>query len=276
MKQIKLNKVPYLRYENTEAFIEDENVEFINGVALVKAILKSSSKGGSQSSVYDAFGLINENFEEIYCDEKLEGMASRKLMFLPYNKFLIRVDTDDYLSSVRVCDGDRTFDKYYHIRVIDGIPTVMQEFSQIMATHDPKFVTDGHALYDVMRASFVTRKYSLFESLPVEKDGVPAYLVSTEVSSYCYPNSDTRWMPINIKTGIVDNLTFVIDREDQIISPVYSMLDHDWYVKMDENISLEEIEEKRKTELREMEDRGIRLSQGLRSKQFVKLPKSLN
>jgi len=278
MKEIKLNNVDYLRSGSCKTFVDENEVQFIDGIALVKA--KSSGKNwrSGEPFSYESFGLINEDFEEVY-DDSLDGRTSRYLMFLGHNNCALRFGKFDYLVSVATADDGRSWHEHYHIRIIDGVPTVIKNLDKIVPTEDSKIITDGHALYDVENAIFLTRRYSSIEQQQLDESGIPTYLVSDVVTSYEYQNDDPKKIkyPINKDTGIVDKLSFVIDGTDRIISPIYSDVEHNWYISScDDEINYGLVKEQRIAELKNLEQRSIELSQGLQLKRFLKLPKDTN
>lgn len=271
MKEIALKKVNYLRSNSCKATVDENNVQFINGVALVKAtVTKEDWRSGNQIT-YESFGLIDENFEEVY-DDTLDGKTSRYLMFLEHNKSTIQIGENDYLVSVNTGDVDRSWTEFHHIRINDGIPCVMNSFSSLNTTNIPHLFTNGHALYDVKQAAFLTRKYSSIEALPVDENSEQLYLVKDIVTSYEYPDGNELMIPKNKETGIVDRLVFVIDSSDTIISPIYSELEHDWYVaQYGIDIDYTALIEERKAKLKKQEANGIKLIEGLQKKKYIKL-----
>lgn len=278
MKEIKLNSVDYLRSGSCKTFVDENEAQFIDGLALVKAKSSGRHWRSGEPFSYESFGLINENFEEVY-DDSLDGRTSRYLMFLGYNVNTLRIGKSDFLTSVATADDGMSWTEHYHIRIIDGVPTVLNNLCEIITTSDPKVITDGHALYDVESATFLTQRYSSIQQQPLDESGIPTYLVRDRVTSYEYREDDPKRImyPINKETGIVDELSFVIDRTDRIVSPVYSDIEHNWYVSScDDDTNYDTLKKQRRTELKELEQRGIELSQGLQLKRFLKPQKSTN
>lgn len=267
MKEIKLNDVDYLRSSSCKTWVDENEVEFVDGIALVKVKLSGRQWNGEPFS-HECFGLINEDFEELY-DDSLDKKASRYLMFFGYNVNTLRIGKTDFLTSVKTADDGRSWTEHYHIRIIDGVPTVLNNLCKITTTNDPEIITDGHALYDVKTATFLTRRYSYIQQRPFDESGIPTYLVSDVVTSYDYRDDDPKrtFYPINKETGIVDSLSFVIDGEDRIISQIYSKVEHNWYVNSyDNDVNYDILKKRRRAELKELEQRSIELSQSLQFK----------
>ncbi len=63
MKEIKLNKVGYLRGEIVSATVDETKLEFKNGIALAEATVIEIV--GNCEKKYRCLGLVNENYCEV-------------------------------------------------------------------------------------------------------------------------------------------------------------------------------------------------------------------
>lgn len=270
MKKIKLSEVEYLRDRTCEVFVDEKEIKFINGVALVKGMLYGINRENHKRYSVECYGLINEKFKEVY-DDTTKG--SRNLMFLSYNKLAVRIGENDFVVSVAKTDHDRSWYEYDHIRIIDNVPVIIKTFNFLSSTHTPSIFTDGHLLYDVEKAKVLTRYYPSIQPLPLVDVKNPTYFVTFKVTSYEYINGDERFYPINKDTGIVDFLSFTINSSDERISPIYSQLQHGYYdCSTDENFN--QLVARRTLELKEIEKREIEALRNIKVNKFVLPPQS--
>lgn len=263
MKEI-ICREGYLRgRRDFEVMVDEATVNFINGLALVKATKKIQYYHPIKTEEIECYGLINESFEEAFGDD-YKDRAGRYLMFLGMNFDAKRVGANDFIISVHVSDNDRNWDEYKHVRLVDGKPVVLNVFQNICQINSNHLIIAERRVYDVLQARFTTKEYSSIEALPTVEGICPQILVSDQVDSYEYENADRKWAPTNGKTGIEDRLFFTINFGGQITSPIYSRLSKDWYTTSIPTSSYDDICAKRREELKEMEERSKAIMKVLR------------
>lgn len=165
MKEITLNDVNYLRNRITSITVDETNLEFKNGIAVAEAHVDAIDFWNEPYS-YNCMGLIDENFHEVYNDTHHgNGVKERNLMFLQYNRNIIRCGDNDFIVEVDCCDDGRSWTEYRHVRIVDGIPILITDkLSHCQITNHENLVISGFSskkLYDVTTGEFITP--SLFD-----------------------------------------------------------------------------------------------------------------
>lgn len=210
MKEIVLNEVSYLREGVVSAQIDESQVEFHNGLAVIKATLTYSSPICRAKS-YDCYGVIDENFHEAF-DDKLP--YARNLMFLPYNAALTRIGDSDFIASVNCGDENMSFVQNRHIRLVDGCPMMVNEnIGVYQKTTNEDILIVGwknKRLYSVSSGEFIT---PLFHDITQSSN-------SDNVFDVVVCNSSLE----NPKYPLSDYYFFKIDKDGIIISPILSSL----------------------------------------------------
>lgn len=239
MREIKLNSVEYLRRNIISATVDEDQLEFKNGVALARAVVTSSYHG----KVYSCWGLIDEQFQEVYSDSQQEDFkAQRNLMFMEYNLGAERLLDNDYIIKVACGADNGTWIEYRHIRVVDGIPMTINKIGKYVRTKLDRLVIcswyDSFYLYDISTGKMVTPHLA---SIKETDENDELFDVSIKV------------MLENGNCGLVDNLFFRIDSEGNIVSKVLSSLENG-YLDVAPEESIEELVQSRKQYIQEREE----------------------
>ncbi len=241
MREIKLNDVEYLRGKIISASVDEEQLEFKNGVALAKANIVAMQYG--QKKAYECYGLIDEEFHEVYGDVKQEDFkAQRNLMFLRYNLSIERFLDNDYIVKVSCgADDDRLWIEYRHIRVENGVPKIINKISEPIKTKVDRLVicsySGGLCLYDVSMGAVITPYLS---SIKENEGGLFDVSIRIKLGS----RKD--------KYDLTDYLFFRIDSNGKIVSSVLSSLENG-YLDVSPEESTGKLVEKRKQYIEERE-----------------------
>ena len=216
MKVIKLYE-GYKQYRGNilHAYVDEDYVEFENGLAVVKALFEAVKEGTNQIYRYKCYGVINEDFEEAF----IGGTPSDKnLSFILFNDEILRCGPNDFLVRVR-CGGEHSsYIENRHIRMIDGfLEVVDNNIPFYEKTYNREVIIVDNQLYNVVNQKFISRKYSSITPLPYESEYT--FLVEDKIKSL---RPDCRGVPTNDTTAVSDTLCFKINIEDELISPVYS------------------------------------------------------
>lgn len=231
---------------------EGQNIKFNNGLALVHGVPEGVIFTSYGRQVY---GVINEDFQEAEFGD-IDYKTRCYLGFDYNNQNAIRIGENDFIFEY-VTDHHYNHCQYRHIRLINGIPTLVKRLPDTSMNDARPFVVTGHKLfsggiyqvfgeqvYDVSNLKHVTRKYSYLEAIPSDNSTPQEFYVSQEVKAYG-------------DSGLTDRLHFKINTADQIISSVASELMQDWYfVANGLPINFEELVAKRAEELRVIAERN--------------------
>ncbi len=174
-----MKKVNLSRYENNfrrhvvGSVVDEKDVEFINGIALVPATI-SEVDCFDKKKTYTAYGLIDENFNEAY-DGTAPNIAKRSLMFFKCNQSAIRCGENDFVVKVVGYHETEIVSEYRHIRLVDGVPKLIGYLhGESKKTEDERFITVGQegcvSLYDVTNAKFLTPELYSIKLSPVNKN----------------------------------------------------------------------------------------------------------
>lgn len=245
MKEISLNKVTYLRSTITSIIVDETKLEFKNGVAVAEADV-SARDLFNESYTYKCMGLIDENFHEVYADSHHGNeIKERNLMFLPYNKNIIRCGDNDFIVEVYCGDDGASWTEYRHIRIVDGIPLMQNKLNKCQITNHENLVISGYTgynrLYDVTTGEYITPVlYDIKESkVNTEVFDIVAKITSSEEKNSWY----------------VEYLYFKINTKGQIVSKILSSLASDYIFDcLPIGTSVEEVINDRKEKLKTMEE----------------------
>lgn len=220
----KLNEVNYLRGEVISAEIDDTNLDFRNGIAVVKASI-ATLDFYRRKGHYESWGLINESYEEEYEDKS--NLFERNLMFVPFNKNIVRCGDNDFIVEVTCRDDNRIWTEYRHIRIVDGVPTLInRNIGGCQKTSLENIIIAGFnnkTLYDTNEGRALTPPLAKIEESQEEE--IFNVVAKIEVdSSYC-----------------VDYLFFKVNRKGIIVSRVLSSLANGFlgesYISIDDLLS---------------------------------------
>ncbi len=242
MREIKLNDVEYLRGKIISASVDEEQLEFKNGVALAKASITSRYYGGTKE--YECYGLIDEEFNEVYDDdEKKSGndfRATRNLMFIGYNIDAYRFQENDFIIGVSCQDDALTWKEYRHVRIVDGAPTRINIlYNKPVATSVLGVVISGGTLYDINNGKVVASKLT---SISEAENQPGVFDVTARIVLEQYKG----------RYELVDYLFFKIDSTGKIVSRVLSSLENG-YLEISPEVSVEDLIENRTHYLQERE-----------------------
>lgn len=229
MKEIKLNNCPNLRNKVVRAVVDEDQLEFRNGVSTIQATVDAIDFYNRPYS-YQCVGLINENFCEAY-----DNCSATDLMFLPYNKEIIRFNDCDFIVGVNCGEDDRDWIEYRHVKVIDGEVHLMHNhLGECQKVEQPFLTITGKnkkALYDIDQGGFLT---PYVENIGISKDNSHTFDVLAQVTCDLYE--------------LIDYLYFKINSEGKAVSTVFSCLDNsdsDYYF----DLSVDAVLAKRSEEL---------------------------
>lgn len=224
MITIKLNDVGFFREKEISAEINDTNLDFRNGIAVAKANLTIFAPC-VQGTSYECVGLVNENYEEAFADKN--NRFALNLMFMPFNKSIIRCGDNDFIVEVSCRDDNRIWTEYRHIKVINGVPTLInRNLGGCQKTSLENIVIAGFnnkTLYDTNDGKKVTSPLTKIEES--QEEGIFNAVAKIQIeNSYC-----------------TDYLFFKINREGIIVSKVLSSLENRFldedYVAADDLLS---------------------------------------
>ncbi len=218
MKEITYHDRDYLRYNNLVMRVDEEQVNFINGIAAVNAIV-SNRKDGKSKGIYS--GIINEEYQEVFDDDEQYGDANRNLMFVGYNTNILRCWEKDFIVTVRQGDEYHTCYANKHIRIEDMKATLINEnIGDYSKTNDENILIIGgdfnwhdKKLYNISKGESIGGGYDEISVI----DGKPdCFAVKKRVTSLTEESRNDE------KLFLTDDLYFQIDQNGHIISGVYS------------------------------------------------------
>lgn len=244
MKEIKLKELIFKRNE-ISATVDEKNVEFKNGVALVRASVVVDHLGNL--TTYQCYGLIDENFQEVYSisstDSPSEFSAKENLMFFPKNTLSLRIGDNDFIVKT-VCRISGLFAEVYEHVHIDENGKPIKISSDLGIPKKTKYdnlvilsMGNGYMLYDINKGSVVTpRLYSIKESETDEQtfDVVEKIALNDKENGF----------------GFVDYLSFKIDGKGNLVTAVLSSLESA-YLDVPNGVTVEEFLRMRREELEE-------------------------
>ena len=220
MKNINLSKNENNRRRNVIASVVDEkDIEFINGVALVPATI-SEVDCFDKKITYTAYGLIDEDFNEVYSNGLYDGttssLAECSLMFFQCNQSAIRCGENDFVVEVAGYSEEEKITKYLHIRLIEGVPKIIGYLpGKARKTGYEKYITVGHegfvSLYDFTEAKYITPELFSIKLSPVNKN-VFDVIARVTIDDPDFPN----------KLGYIEYLFFSINLKGERVTMVRS------------------------------------------------------
>lgn len=139
-----------------------EDLCFRAGMAVARAVVTYVGINKKLDS-YECMGIINENFEECFDDAHFEG---EDLMFLPFNREIIRCGEHDFIVCVEKCNDFQIKPLYHHIRVYSKVPMlvnrdlVSQPYGIVLPTDREDLVVAGNQFYSISDAYYLTRSFA--------------------------------------------------------------------------------------------------------------------
>lgn len=219
MKQIIYHSRNYLGSNNLVLNVDEEQVHFINGIAAVNATVVGQN--GRENETIS--GIINEAYQEVF-DDKSQcawSYAGRYLMFIPYNKNILRCGENDFIVTVRQGDENHWYYAYKHIRIKDMKATLVNEdIGECFKTNDENILIIGGVsnwhnkkLYNIAKGEHIDGHYDEISII----DGYPNRFAVKK-----YINSLTEDSSKGEDLYLTDDLYFQIDQNGHIISKIFS------------------------------------------------------
>lgn len=216
MKEIKLNESSALLREKVlEAKVDETNLVFHNGLAIAKATVATNSLFDTPY-IYDCMGVINENFEEAFCISSQNDLE-KYVMFLPFNQEIIWAGSDSfrisakkslgvregcsYMDDILLCFNRETF-TLTSPNIHHFIPTKIEDIGIV-----------DKRLYRLSKKAFLT--HQLYQLQEIKKNTF--YVVDKVISKH---------IGEGIENFLYDFLSYQIDGEGNVVSPVYSKREH--------------------------------------------------
>ena len=243
MEEVKINDVSYLRSGVKSITYNPDEVEFINGIGVAKATIDFG-----RNEKYECYGLINEQWEEIFSDK--ETYAERSLMFLPYVKRITRISENDFICQIDCADDGRSWTELRHIKLIDNVAERMEvKIGSFELTDIPNILIVNNCLYDINAAKYISHNYTKLNYV-----GEGEFIVKDIVTSLEYELNSYKKK--NEATAEYDYLYFRINAKDERTTEIFSQLMCGTY-STDLTTPYEEIKDKRTSELKEREAKLI-------------------
>lgn len=217
MRTISFNKNLHLRQGIKKIEIEDENPVFQNGLAIVKArvycykLEKNYSSYKPKAYTYTCEGLINENYEEAFFAKHGNDQA-KYFMFCEENKKITRFGTNDYIVERLEKIQGKWENRYTHLKIINGkIFMIKEHIKDFSFTSMEDVVIFNHQFYIVSVGKFYGLKFTLLKE---DENQLGEFIVVDKIIT---PHDD--------KFPIVDVLTYRMNKDFQLTSFVYSLLE---------------------------------------------------
>lgn len=225
MRNISFDRRSYLRNGAQKIEIEDENLDFQNGLAIAKAQVYCytlENKFGSykpKTCTYFCEGLINKNYEEAFF-AKYENEQAKYFMFCEENKKIIRFGSNDYIVERFQKIQGRWEKRYTHLKIIDGkIFTIKENIKDFSFTSMEDVVILNQQFYIVS----VSKAYGpKFTFLKEDENKIGEFIVV-----------DTIVNQQNEQFPIIDVITYRMNRDFQLTSFVYSLIEGNYPVFTD-------------------------------------------
>lgn len=221
MKSIVFHKESYyLRKGIYKIEIEEENLKSISqGLAIARAKVYCSSIESNFSSykkpkmsIYYCEGVINENFEEAFWATS-ETDPSKYLMFREVNKKIMRFGINDFVVEQLHKEQGRLEKRYTHLKLIYNKPYIVKEgMKDFSFTSLSDTVILEHQFYIVSASKLYGPKFTFLKE---DENYAEEFLVVDKIRDY----QEEMQFPI------VDVLTYRMDKNFQITSYVYSLLE---------------------------------------------------
>lgn len=219
MKKIIYHNRDYLRSNNLTINVDEEQVCFINGIAAINAIV--TGKNGKADGIIS--GIINESYQEIFDDENQYGDCDirRNLMFLGYNKNILRCGENDFIVTVRQGNEYHWHDANKHIRIKDMKAILInKDIGEYSRTNDENILIIGgmfnrhnKKLYNITSGEYTNGSYDEISII----DGYSnRFVVKKHINSLTEDSSRDEDL------YLTDDLYFQIDENGHIISKIFS------------------------------------------------------
>lgn len=217
MRTISFNTNSHLRRGIKRIEIEDDQLDFQNGLAIAKAkvdcytLEKSFSSYKPIEHTYFCEGLINECDEEAFF-AKNDNDQAKYFMFCEENKKITRFGTNDYIVEHLEKIQGKWEKRYAHLKVIDGkIFTIKEHIKDFSFTSMEDVVILDHQLYIVSVGKFYGLKFTLLKE---DENQLGEFIVVDKIIT---PHDD--------QFSIIDVLTYRMNKDFQLTSFVYSLLE---------------------------------------------------
>lgn len=218
MKKIELKQANYLRYGVQKAIINQYKLDFVYGLAIAEATV-SGVMSSKEKFTYNAYGVINENYEEAFNGNTCNKDASN-LMFLGCNKEIVRCGPFDFITTVLCGDEQNSFYQYRHIHIQNGEAFLLMNSSNpfektnidsiyLLKTNDNKY-----CLYDILNGQLLTPSFFQIVNNPHKNE---IFDVLDELNGYYFDEFG------NLVT-YTDYLSFAIDVYGRICTPIFSAI----------------------------------------------------
>ncbi len=209
-------------YEKDILYTEEENPQFINGLAIIQAYqVQKPSALFLKKKRKEVIGIINENYEEAFSPIE-DGYY---LSFSKEKQSIQRFGNDDFIveETSQLEENDyaitRRLRNYYHIKIKDHQPILIKDNLGIyIKTQNPFWIIiygrGQKGLYDMQSGFYLTSQNAQIygnEQTPILS------IVDPIFTDGYYPNL----------CYICDYLTFQLDtRTQKIVSPIYSCIEN--------------------------------------------------
>lgn len=243
MKSIIIKNKPNLGHDIINAEVEEETLNFINDLSVAKVKVTYSNQYSRNK-----FCIINKKYEEafIYDNEK---DSAKFLTLSNENMNIERVTENDFIVTSLHSNGSHCTKKISHIKIEDNIPKLINDdLYKTEVTKCPNIIISDGQLYDVKKGLFVSRKYHHIEEL-LSDNKYHRFFVNDK---------------LKIDNNFTEYLSFVIDINDRIISPIYSEIELDLYIEEIPKLEYEKIKEQRLLELNKKRTKSNEIIKKLR------------
>lgn len=239
MKKIITKNKNYLERNIVNLEVDEKSLAFINGLAVARVKIIYAN----QYNCYK-FCIINKDYEEAFTYNN-ENDSSKILTLSNNNIDIKRVTENDFIVTSLYSNGSHCTRKTSHIKIENNIPKLINDdFYNLQVTKCPNIIISNGQLYNVKTGNFVTRKYHYIEEMLNDKDEQNKFFVTDKLI---------------IDDNFADYLSFVINENDCIISPIYSEVKLDLYTKEISKLEYEQIRIQRISELKQKRDKSNQL-----------------
>ncbi len=212
MKEIKL-KSTILREEVLNAQVDETTLDFHNGLAIAKAIV--TTKGlFDVPYIYECMGVINENFEEVFYTTPSVDFE-KYLMFLPFNQDIIWAGSDSFRVTTKKSLGVREGSSYIEDVLLcldrETFALTSPNINHFIPTETEDIAIVNQRLYRLSKKVFLT--HQLYQLQEIKKN---TFYVMDKVMSKRFGEG--------IENFLYDFLSYQIDGDGNVISPVYSKI----------------------------------------------------
>ncbi len=221
MREIKIKGRKYCENIDLVGKVDESTIDFIGDTALVEAKVCEKIMD-KEIFRYKCWGLIDKDFNSVVFPS---GAASDLLSFGGYSKEAFRVGEEDFLIAVDRGNEYCSHRSWLHMKMIDGIPTVVvEDMGYIKRTDVEHLIISGGAVYDIKKGKHVTSRHNSIEVYPPNSDGEILFLIGDAVTVSKRPDGKP------LKEKVTDVLSFFKDENNEIVSGIYSMQMNESYV----------------------------------------------